>query len=235
MAKKRKKIGIHFLPLIVILCGLSLFFFFRLDRYFSFQSLQDHHVFLMTWTSTHPVLAVGLFMLCYIITILCAVPTTLLLSLTAGFLFGVAHGFAYVILSGVFGAMLFFLMVRAALAEWLTNKMGQKLRHFEKGFQENAFNYILMLRFIPVFPFFVVNMAAALLDVRLSSFLVATFFGIMPSTLVYVSLGHGMEKIFEQHQTPNLAVIFQPHILLPLLALACLAVLPVVYKKWGKR
>jgi uncharacterized membrane protein YdjX (TVP38/TMEM64 family) len=124
--------------------------------------------------------------------------------------------------------------VREALADWLVEKFGKRIQHFEEGFQENAFNYILTMRFIPIFPFFVVNLASALLGVRLVSFLSATFLGIIPATLIYVSLGHGLGKIFDHHEMPSKEILFQPHIFMPLMLLAVLAIVPVVYKKVRK-
>jgi uncharacterized membrane protein YdjX (TVP38/TMEM64 family) len=151
--------------------------------------------------------------------------------LTAGFLFGAVYGFIYAMVCSIVGAMLFFLIVKAALADWLLEKWGDKLQHFEEGFQENAFHYILTMRLVPVLPFFVVNIASAILGVRLSSFLAATFLGIIPATGIYVSLGQGLGKIFDHHKMPSKEILFQPHIFMPLMLLALFAIIPVLYKK----
>ena len=148
MSGDRKKVLIHLLPLMVILGGLFCFFYFHLDQYISFQSLKDHRQLLATWTQENYFFAVSAYMSCYVITILCAIPSSLFFTLTAGFLFGMVFGFIFAILSAITGATLFFLVVRAAFAEWLAGKLGKKLQHFEAGFQENAFNYILTMRLI---------------------------------------------------------------------------------------
>ena len=231
MLAANKKIIKRCLPLLFILCGLFGFFYFHLDTYINFQALKEHRQFLTVWTQENYPLAVCLYMICYIATVLCAIPSSLFFSLTAGFLFGTILGFLYAITSAIIGAAIFFLLIRSALADWLVEKVGKKLQHFEEGFQENAFNYILIMRLIPVFPFFVVNIASAILGVRLFSFLAATFIGVIPSIVIYVSLGNGLGKIFDHHEIPNIEIIFQPHIFMPLILLAVFALLPVFYKK----
>ena len=99
------------------------------------------------------------------------------------------------------------------------------------GFQENAFSYLLFLRLVPIFPFWVVNIIPALLGVSATTFIVATFFGIIPGSVVYVLVGHGLSHLFASNQTPNLRLIFEPTVLYPLLALAALSLLPVIYQK----
>jgi uncharacterized membrane protein YdjX (TVP38/TMEM64 family) len=231
MPVANKKFVMRCLPLVFIFCGLFCFFYFRLDTYINFQTLKEHRQFLAGWTQEHYLLAVCLYMIFYVATILCAIPSSIFFSLTAGFLFGTIFGFLYAMVSAIIGAAIFFLLIRSSLAEWLAEKLGKKLQHFEVGFQENAFNYILTMRLIPIFPFFIVNIASAILGVRLFSFLAATFLGIIPASMIYVSLGHGLGKIFDHHQTPNIEVIFQPHIFMPLIFMAVLALLPVFYKK----
>jgi uncharacterized membrane protein YdjX (TVP38/TMEM64 family) len=231
MSAVNKKFVIRRLPLAFIFCGLFCFFYFHLDTYINFETLKEHRQFLSAWTQEHYSLAVCLYMISYVATILCAIPSSIFFSLTAGFLFGSIFGFLYTMVSAIIGAAIFFLLIRTALAEWLAEKLGKKLQHFEAGFQENAFNYILTMRLIPIFPFFIVNIASAILGVRLFSFLAATFLGIIPANMIYVSLGHGLGKIFDHHQTPNIEIIFQPHIFIPLILMAVLALLPVVYKK----
>jgi uncharacterized membrane protein YdjX (TVP38/TMEM64 family) len=231
MSTANKKFVMRCLPLSFIFCGLFCFFYFRLDTYINFQTLKEHRQFLTIWTQEHYALAVCLYMLSYVATVICAIPSSLFFTLTAGFLFGTIFGFLYAIASALIGATIFFLLIRSALAEWLVEKVGKKIQHFEEGFQENAFNYILIMRLIPVFPFFIVNIASAILGVRLASFLAATFLGIMPSTMIYVSLGHGLGKIFDHHKIPDIGIVFQPHIFMPLIMLAVLALLPVIYKK----
>ena len=104
----------------------------------------------------------------------------------------------------------------------------------EAGFQKNAFSYLMVLRLVPLFPFFLVNLAPAFLGVKLRTFMVATFFGIIPGTFVFASVGNGLGAIFDEGGEPNLGIIFQPEVLGPILALAALSLVPVIYKRFSK-
>jgi uncharacterized membrane protein YdjX (TVP38/TMEM64 family) len=105
----------------------------------------------------------------------------------------------------------------------------------EAGFRENAFNYLLVLRLIPLFPFWLVNLVPAFLGVPLRTYVVATLLGIIPGSLVYASVGNGLGVVFDQGDTPDLGIIFKPAILGPILGLAALALLPVVYRRYKAR
>ena len=110
----------------------------------------------------------------------------------------------------------------------LAQRAGPFFGKLEAGFRADAFNYLLFLRLVPVFPFWLVNLVPALAGVRLGTFLFATFIGIIPGTFVYASLGSGLGRIVEQ---PDLAIIFHPSVLGPIVGLAVLALIPVWYKR----
>jgi uncharacterized membrane protein YdjX (TVP38/TMEM64 family) len=220
----------RWLPLLIILSGFFAFFQFNLYRYLSFENLRAHQYLLLTWTHSHFVTAIFLYMTGYVITILCAIPSSLICMLIAGYLFGAWCGFLCVYVGAIIGSTLFFLIIKTSLLEMIEEKMSERVRVFEKGFQKNAFNYILMLRLIPIFPFFLVNIASALFGVRLFAFCMATMLGIVPATIIYTSIGSNLGVFFSQDVPPSLNLIFQPHFLIPLLFLAVLAILPVLCK-----
>ena len=101
----------------------------------------------------------------------------------------------------------------------------------EAGFRENAFHYLLVLRLIPVFPFWLVNLVPAFLGVPLTTYVAATLVGIIPGSLVYASIGNGLGAVFESGGRPDLGIIFEPEIIFPIIGLAILALLPVAYRK----
>ena len=100
------------------------------------------------------------------------------------------------------------------------------------GFREDAFNYLLVLRLIPVVPFWAVNLAAGIVGMRLTSFAVATFIGMIPAAFIYAGVGNGLGMLLATGQKPEMHLIFRPDILLPLIGLAVLALVPVAYKRW---
>lgn len=221
----------RWIPLLIIFLAFILAIYFRLYDYFNFKILAQYHKQLTQWTSQHYMLAVILYVLVYVVAVAASIPGATILTITGGFLFGYFFGTLYVVISASIGASIIFLAVKTALESWLQEKASRWVRRMEQGFQKNAFNYLLFLRLVPLFPFWVVNIVPALLGVRFRIFFLATFIGIIPGSFVYVSVGRGLESILAVGKTPNLKIIFEPHILLPLLALAILALIPPLYKK----
>ena len=224
----------RYLPLSILIIGLILFFYFRLYQYFTFSTLQLHREQLINWTQQYYLLTALAFCATYIIAVALSFPGATLLTLIGGFLFGTALGSVYVILSATIGACLIFLATKTAFGNVLAKKAGPFVKKFEKGLQENAFSYLLILRFVPLFPFWLINIIPALLGISLRTFFITTLVGIIPGSVVYVAVGSGLGAIFDRNQQPNLSIIFEPHILLPIIGLAVLSFVPVIYKKIKK-
>ena len=158
-----------------------------------------------------------------------------MLTITGGFLFGVWLGGLLTLFGATAGAVAVFLAARTAFGGVLRRKAGPAIQRMEAGFRDNALSYLLILRLIPIFPFWLVNIVPAFLGIPLSVYLIGTFFGIIPGVLVYASVGNGLGELLEAGRKPELDIIFQPAILLPLLGLALLALLPVLYKRYRDR
>jgi uncharacterized membrane protein YdjX (TVP38/TMEM64 family) len=229
-ATHKKAVFYRWLPLGLIGAGIIIFFYFHLYNYLSFTSIKEHRQLYLNWTHENYWLAVGAFLGLYSIIIAISIPGTIFFTLASGFLFGTWWGSLFVLVGETVGCTLTFLAVKMSLGEWISKKASKWVLKMESEFQKNAFNYIITLRLIPILPFWLVNIAAALLKVRLVTFVSSTFIGIIPLTLIYVSLGHSLGIIFEKNAAPNLEVIFQPHILLPLLGLSVFAMFPVIYQ-----
>lgn len=220
----------RWLALIILVIGLILFFSFNLDEYFSFTVLKQHREALLIWVNTHYSLAVISFMLIYMLAVAFSIPVATFLTIVSGFLFGIWWGTLYVVISATIGSLIIFLAVRLAFEPWLRKKTYKWIDKMRKGFQKGAFHYLLILRLIPLFPFWVVNIVSALLGVRTSIFVLATAIGILPAAFIYVLLGSGLGKILDANQTPNIFIIFEPAFLIPLILLAILSFLPFLYK-----
>lgn len=221
----------RWIPLIIIIFALALFFYFRLYKYFTFTELQKNHEFLKQWTAQHYFMAVLIYMVIYIIAVTLSVPGATILTITGGFLFGYIFGTIYVVISATIGACCIFLAVQTALGEWLEKKAARWIRRMEEGFQKNAMSYLLFLRLVPIFPFWAINIVPALLGVRFRTFAFATLIGIIPGSLVYVLVGNGLGSLLELGKKPNLDIIFEPQILIPLLFLGAFSLIPIIYKK----
>ena len=219
------------LPILVLVAGLVVFFALGLDRYVSFEALRENREWLVAQVERHGVLATVAFTLIYMVVIAFSIPGGAVLTMTAGFLFGTLVAAGCAVVGGTAGAVILFLAARTAFADILRARAGPGMRRMEAGFRENALSYLLVLRLIPLFPFWLVNLVPAFLGVSLRTYVVGTFFGIIPGTLVYASLGNGLGAILDAGENPDLGVIFEPAVLLPILALAALAMLPVISKK----
>ena len=223
----------RFLPLIILAAGLAAFFALGLDRYVTLDTLRDNRQALATWVAENWALAAFLYAVAYIAMVAFSLPGALVATLTGGFLFGTLVGGMLTVFGATVGATAIFLAAKTALGDSLRAKAGPKLRKLEEGFGENAFSYMLVLRLVPVFPFFLVNLAPAFLGVRLDTYVIATFIGIMPGTFVFASLGNGLGAIFDAGREPDLGLIFEPQIIGPILALALLAMVPVIYRRFA--
>jgi len=225
----------RFLPLALLFVGFALFFALGLQHELSLETLKAHREAFEAWVEAHPILAALVFAGLYALIVACSIPAGAPMTLAGGLLFGVWEGGGLVVVAATIGATVIFLAAKTALADLLRARVGGRIRAMEDGFAKNAFNYLLVLRLVPVFPFFLVNLAAGLLGVRLGTYVLATFIGIIPGTFVYAGLGNGLGAIFESGGTPDLGLIFRPIVLYPLIGLALLSLLPVVWQAWRGR
>lgn len=186
---------------------------------------------LLAWRDQHPVLATGLFVLLYIIATTLSLPGGAWFTVVGGFLFGPVAGTLYVVIAATCGALGLFLVVRYALAGYVRRTLGATLDTFAPAFQRDALSYLLFLRLVPVFPFWLVNIVPALLDVRLRTFLIATVVGIIPGSLIFCLIGDNVGALIDAGHESDLDVIFSPRIFFPLLALAALSLLPVLWRR----
>lgn len=222
-------------PLAVILGGIAIFFTRGWDSYVTFDALKQNHEWLLAQVADNAVVAALAFMLAYAAIVAFSLPGAAVMSIAGGFLFGQWMGMSWNILAATTGATVLFLVAQTAWGDLLHEKAGPWLQSFEKGFQENALSYLLALRLVPVFPFFVVNLVPAFLGVRLRTFVTATFFGIMPGAFVYSSVGAGLGSIFESGQSFTGSGILTPEIITAIIGLIVLSLLPVAYRLWMRR
>jgi uncharacterized membrane protein YdjX (TVP38/TMEM64 family) len=216
---------------VMLIAAIALVFGLGLHKYLSFEALRTHRGALMAYVATMPIKAVVLFVLAYATATALSLPGGIVLTLTGGFLFGIAKGTAAVVVGATLGACLLFLAARSLLADALRAKAGPWLSRMEVGFREDALSYLLVLRLIPGFPFFVVNLVPAFLGVPLRTFAIATFFGIIPGTFVFASIGAGLGSIFDAMETFSLEGALTPQVIVALSGLAVLSLLPVAYKR----
>ncbi len=222
------------LPLVLILL-VAVVGVVALGEYLNFETLRENRKVLLAFRDAHYLTAALVFMLAYVLIVAFSLPGTLPASLTGGFLFGLFPGALMNVISATIGAVLIFLAVRAGLGHRVTSKIDASEGHLKRlteGIRDNEFSVIFSLRLMPILPFWLVNVVPALIGVRLRVFALATLVGIIPGGIVYTWVGVGLAEVFARDETPNLGIIFEPHILGPLLGLAALAMLPVLHRAW---
>ena len=223
------------LPLIVLALGLIAFFLFDLDQYVTFDALREHREALIALVDQNAVLAALAYMAIYALAVALSLPGGALLSITCGFLFGTLLGTGMVVVAATAGAAALFIIAKTALGDALRGKAGPWMNKMAEGFQENEFSYLLVLRLVPLFPFFVVNLVPAFLGVRLYNYVLATFIGIIPGAFVFNLAGSGLGSILDSGEALSVAGILTSEIKLALFGLAVLALIPVIYKKLKTR
>lgn len=222
----------RWLPLGVLLAGLVLFFALGWQRYVSFDMLRSYRGELMQLVAAHPLLAPLAYMLAYAAMAACSLPGGAVATLVGGFLFGPVLGALYVVLGATLGATLLFLVARTTLGAVLAARAGPTLHKMEAGFRKNALSYLLVLRLIPLFPFWLVNLVPALLNVPLGTYVLATFFGIIPASFAFALAGSSIAGVLDAGREPSLDILFHGEMLAALIGLALLSLAPVAYKAW---
>lgn len=231
----RARSAVRLLPLLALLIGLGLFFTFGLQDRLSCAALRDNRAWLGDWVAAHRLLAILGFMALYAAAVALSVPGAAILTVAAGFLFGTPAATAMVVAAATAGATVLFLAARSAFRDLLQPRVGPWLAKLQRGFADNELSYLLFLRLVPLFPFFAVNLVPAFLGVRLRNFTVATFFGIIPASLVFASVGAGLGSLFDAGRDCSLDNVLTPQIILALVGLALLALVPVIYKRFVAR
>lgn len=225
---------IKWLPLIVLALLSSAFFYFRLHQYLTIDTIKTYHASAEAWTVSHYQAAVGLYILVFVGLIACGIPCATILTLLGGFLFG-GLAFFYAVFSTTFGGILLYLAIRGSIGAGIAAKSTGWIKKMEHGFQQNAFSYLILLRLIPIFPCWVSNIAAGVLNIPFNTFVIATLLGISPATFIYAMAGRGLEALLTVESAPFTNIILTPSILFPLIGLAILSLFPVIYKSMKKK
>jgi uncharacterized membrane protein YdjX (TVP38/TMEM64 family) len=229
------------LPLIIIaICAVLGTYFLR--DYLSFDALRENRERLLAFRDANYLLCVLGFIAAYIVIVAFSLPGATIATLTGGFLFAafpaflpVLPGAIYNVLGATIGAICIFLAARWGMGDALAKKMEASdglVKRIKDGIDDdgNQWSMLFVIRLVPAVPFFVANIVPALVGVSLFRFAASTFFGIMPGAIVYTSVGAGLGEVFARGETPDLGIIFEPAILLPILGLCALAALPLIIK-----
>jgi uncharacterized membrane protein YdjX (TVP38/TMEM64 family) len=235
---------------IAIIALMALGYGLGLHRFLSLQALAENRDALRSFTSANLPLALLAYMLIYTAAVALSVPGAVFLTIAGGFLFGwLVSGMATVI-AATLGATVLFQIVKTSFGASLAERAGPSMARLQKGLADDAFNYLLFLRLVPAFPFWLVNIAPALANVKLRTFAAATFLGIIPATFAFAFLGEGLDSIIEGQSVARAACVAEkgveacPFDISPgslvttellLSFVGVVSLIPVLLKKWKKK
>lgn len=234
------------LPLVVLLV-LGAAWASGLGDHLSLSTVIRHHEALSGFVAGHLMAGLLLYALIYVVSVALSFPGASLLTLAGGFLFGWAVAGIITVLSATAGATLVFLIARSSFGAIFRRRAGGLMDRMRKGFAEDAFSYLLFLRLTPLFPFWLVNVAPALLHVSLRIYVLATLIGIIPGTVAFAILGAGLGGLIAAQEAASpgcaaagscnidVSALVTPGLLAALFALGVLALVPVAVKKWRAR
>ena len=220
------------LPMLVILV-VAVIGAFTLKDYLSFDALRDNREALIAFRDSNNLIAAFGFLAVYVAIVGFSLPGATIATLTGGFLFGTAFGTFFNVTGAALGATLIFLAARYGFGEKLGAKLESSegaVRKIKDGIDENQWSMLFIIRLVPAVPFFIANLIPAFLEVPLHRYVISTFLGIIPGTLVFTSVGAGLGEVFAAGETPNFGIIFEPHILFPILGFSALSLLPILVK-----
>lgn len=218
---------------IAILCVLALavtlFLFFDLQQFLTLAALKANRQALLDYYATHTLITVAAFMVIYIVQTALSLPGAAILSLAAGAIFGSVMGTLYANIAATTGATLAFLVTRYLLRDAVLNRFGDRLEGMNRELETRGFSYLLFLRLVPLFPFFLINLAAGLTRLPLRTFFFGTMIGIIPGAFVYVNAGASLATI------DSLSGVASPRVLGAFALLGLFALLPVLYNRFKSR
>jgi len=205
--------------------AVCLFMWFDLGRFLTLEALKANRQSLVEFHAAHRVAMVAGFMAIYIAQTALSLPGAAVLSLAAGAIFGSVMGTVYANIAATIGATLAFLVVRYLLRDAVLNRFGTKLEHLNRELEARGLNYLLFLRLVPLFPFFLINLAAGLTRLPLRTFILGTMIGIIPGGFVYVNAGASLATI------ASLSDIVSPRVVGSFALLGLFALVPALYNR----
>jgi uncharacterized membrane protein YdjX (TVP38/TMEM64 family) len=209
---------------IFITINIFVWYYFDIGSILTLETLKQHRIWLQEMTEKHYLFTVMSYILIYTLDAALFLPATAILIMIGGFLFGVFPATCYAVIGATTGATIAFLLTRYFLGSIMQARYGHRLTTFNKLIEQNYVRYLLFVRLIPVFPFFLTNILAGLTLIPIKVFIVTTALGIIPNVIIYASIGRHLLTL------NSITDIFTVKFTLAILALCCLSLLPLIIK-----
>ncbi len=223
------------LPLAVLAAAIVVAYALGLHEYLRFESLRENRALLLNWVENYSVFVSLGYVAIYAVAVAMSLPGAIFMTLAGGFMFGAILGTVYVVIAATIGATTIFLIAKTALGDALRSRAGPWMARLEEGFRDNALSYLLVLRLVPLFPFWLVNLVPAILGIPLRTFVLGTAVGIIPGTFVFCLAGAGLGSVFDSGESFSVGSVLTPEMIAGLIGLAVLSLVPVLYKRFKAR
>jgi uncharacterized membrane protein YdjX (TVP38/TMEM64 family) len=238
-------------PVAIVVLVMAVVFAMGWHRYLSLETLVRHRAAIDGFVAARYGLAIASFVAIYVAAVALSIPGAVILTITGGVLFGWLIGALAAIVGATTGATIVFLIARGACGEAILRRAGPLAEKLAQGFRADAFHYLLFLRLVPVFPFWLVNLAPAVVGVRVGTFVLATALGIIPGTFAFALVGMGLDSVIAAQEAAyraclaagrpecrldfSMTALVTPQLLVALAALGVVALIPVALRKWRAR
>ena len=214
---------------LILIGAIAIFYSFDLQRFLTLKSLKENRQTLMLTYQTHRTPFIIGFILIYTAQTALSLPGAAILTLAGGAIFGALMGTIWVNIGATTGALLAFLLARTLLRDWVLNRFGQRMLSLDNGLNENGLSYLLFLRLVPLFPFFLVNLACGVTGLSIKTYLIGTMIGILPGSFVYANAGASLAAI------ESISQVASTRVLVSLALLGLFALIPAMYRRVESR
>lgn len=221
--------------LIFVVVLFFLLYYYHANNYLTLEGFNRHHQEIMNYANQNMDKFIPGFILSYVVLIACCVPGTILFDLLAGYLFGIYLGSALVLLSYLSGSIINFLLVKYFLKDLLKNHFNRFKQLVHGNSKLDLFLNLVGLRLIAIIPFWILNIVTALLEVDLKMFILSTFVGIIPTSVIYVVIGEGVRQGIDSVSGLSYDMIESPKIWVSLIVLGVLTIMPNIIKSIKNR
>ncbi len=242
----------RWVPLVGLVIAVGAAFASGLHKHLTLTAFAENREFLTGYVADNWVLAILAYAGIYALAIALSLPGGALLTLVGGFLFGWFFAGSVTIIAATAGSVFVFMIARSSLGAFLTHKAGPFMQKMADGFNDDAFNYMMFLRLVPIFPFWLVNIAPALFNVKMRTYIITTFLGIIPGTFAISLLGSGLGSVIDKQKvmydtcvatrgaknctfSVEVSSLVTPQLLIAFAALGVVSLIPVVIKRWKAR
>ena len=217
------------LILLILIVAIAIFYSLDLQRFLTLKSLKENRqALILTYQAYRAFFIIG-FILIYTAQTALSLPGAAILTLAGGAIFGALMGTIWVNIGATTGALLAFLLARTLLRDWVLKRFGQRMLSLDKGLNENGLSYLLFLRLVPLFPFFLVNLACGVTGLSIKTYLIGTMIGILPGSFVYANAGASLASI------ESISQVASTRVLVSLALLGLFALIPAMYHRIESR